>query len=105
MAEGATGGVKIARLNKGDSKRTAMHADVMNEIIDRLNALLSMTVSPARAGKFTYADANVVLESKASGGCGDTDPPATGTFVCGSVDGVKQWLATDDCSGIDGGQA
>jgi hypothetical protein len=65
--EGATGGVKIARLEKGDRKRTALHADMMNEIIDKVNSLLSMSVSPDGAGKFIYADANTVLEIKATG--------------------------------------
>jgi hypothetical protein len=25
------------------------------------------------------------------------DPPTTGTYVLGAIDGVIQWLATEDC--------
>jgi hypothetical protein len=62
MAEGETGSgqLQIARLEKGNKDRTAMHADVMNEIIDKLNALLAMQVQPA--GKLIVSDANVVLD-------------------------------------------
>lgn len=65
MAEGATGGTRIERLKKGDKTRTAQHADVMNEIIDKLNALWSMQVVPGTAGEFFYSDGNVVLLSNA----------------------------------------
>ncbi len=99
MAEGATGGQQIARLEKGDSTRTARHADVMNEIIDAINKLYAMTVTPQGAGKFIWADANGVLalDGSLGGGCGDAEPDPVGTFVCGSIDGVKQWIETTDC--------
>lgn len=108
--EGQSGAQQIARLEKGDSTRTAMHADVMNEIIDAVNRMLALTVSPQGAGKFIWSDANGVLQIEASTGtgCGDEEPPDEGTFVCGSVDGVKQWIETTDCAaegGIDGGSA
>ena len=38
------------------------HAAVMNEIIDAINALMSMTVSPQGVGKLVYSDGNVVLQ-------------------------------------------
>lgn len=60
---------KIARLAKGDKARTARHADVMNEIIDRLNAVLSMTLSPGGIGKFVYSDGNVVLQLNTTDTC------------------------------------
>jgi hypothetical protein len=60
--EGQSGGKQIARLKTGDKTRTARHADVMNEIIDALNALQNMTVSPTGTGKFIYSDANAVLD-------------------------------------------
>jgi hypothetical protein len=95
----------ITRLEKGDTTRTAMHTAVMNEIIDKLNTLLAIEVKPQGAGKFIYSDGNVVFENSAAGGCGDTEPPAEGTFVCGSVEGVKQWIETIECAcgTIDGG--
>ncbi len=96
--EGTSGGQEIARLEKGDSTRTARHADVMNEIIDAINKMYAMQVTPQGAGKFIWADANGVLDLSGGGGCGDSEPAAEGTFVCGSVDGVKQWLATSDCA-------
>lgn len=68
MAQGGTGGQQIARLEKGDSTRTAMHADVMNEIIDAINKMLALTVSPQDAGKFIWADANGVLQIEGGGG-------------------------------------
>ncbi len=67
--EGTTGGTKIERLKKGDKDRTARHADVMNEIIDKLNALHNMTVSPQGAGKFIYADGNIVLQLNTTDQC------------------------------------
>ncbi len=67
MAEGQSGGQQIARLEKGDSTRTAQHADVMNEIIDAANKFYSMTVTPQGAGKFIWADANGVLQLDVSG--------------------------------------
>ena len=40
------------------------------------------------------------------GGCGEAPPPDTGTFVCGAINGVAQWIATEECDcGIDGGDA
>ncbi len=105
MAEGQTGTpAKIERLKKGDSSRTARHADVMNEIIDKLNAILSLTVSPTGAGNFIFSDSNGILRLDISGGCGN--PPTTGTYVCGAIDGTQQWLSTEECDcGIDGGSA
>ena len=74
-----------------------MHTDVANEVIDRLNRPLE--VSPSGAGKFIESDANVVLQLEdTGGGCGDTEPPTEGTFICGSIDGVKQWIETSDCA-------
>jgi hypothetical protein len=107
MAEGGTSGQKIQRLKKGDSARTAQHADVMNEIIDKLNTLLSIKIVPTSAGEFFYSEGNVVLLLSSSGGCGATAPPTSGTVVCGSVNGVAQWIATTECEGssIDGGSA
>src|SRR5216117_3317506 len=54
-------GATIEPFKAGDKERTARQADVMNEIINRLNSLLSMTVAD-NLGKFIYADANVVLQ-------------------------------------------
>lgn len=68
MAEGETSTTKIARLEKGDNTRTAQHADVMNEIIDKLNTLLAIQVVPASAGEFFYSDGNVVLLSSLGAG-------------------------------------
>jgi hypothetical protein len=59
--EGKSGGKKIARLTKGDKKRTARHADVMNEIIDAINALYAMEIIPQGTGKLLVSDANVTL--------------------------------------------
>jgi hypothetical protein len=60
--EGQTGVKKIERLSKGDKTRTALHAQVMNEIIDAINALRSATVKPDNTGKFHFSDSNTVLE-------------------------------------------
>jgi hypothetical protein len=68
MAEGESGGKKIERLAKGDKTRTARHASVMNELIDKVNLLLAMTVSPMTKGKFIFSDANVVLDASKFGG-------------------------------------
>jgi hypothetical protein len=107
MAEGGTGGKKIERLSKGDSTRTARHADVMNEIIDRVNSFLGMTVTPKGKGKFIFSESNIVLDASKMGGV--PDPPATGTYVLGAIDSVVQWMATDLCGcdqgTIDGGTA
>src|SRR5262245_43430275 len=97
---------KIARLEKGNTTRTARHAAVMNEIIDAINARYALKVSPDDAGKFFFSDSNAVLAlGDVGGGCGG-DPPATGTYVCGAIDGITSWLATQECAcGVDGGSA
>jgi hypothetical protein len=53
---------KIERLKKGDKQRTAMHADVMNEIIDVCNMFLSGAMSPQGLGKIVYGDKNWTIE-------------------------------------------
>ncbi len=83
MAEGATGGQQIALLEKGNSDRTAQHADVMNEIINAINKLYAMTVTPQGAGKFIWSDANGILDI--SGGAGGGVTVTTGD-TSGGVD-------------------
>ncbi len=65
--QGETGGEEIATFEVGNSDRTPMHADAMNEIVDSLNALKQMTVSPTEAGKLVWSDSNVVLQLDATG--------------------------------------
>lgn len=60
-SEGTTGTTKIQRLEKGNKKRTARHADVMNELIDAINKLYELKVSGG-LGKLIVADGNVVLQ-------------------------------------------
>jgi len=106
MAEGNVGGKEIQRLAKGDKSRTARHSDMMNEIIDALNALQNITISPQSLGKFVYAAGNVVLQLNLANASNIPDPPPSGTFVLGAIDGGVQWIATQDCAGeIDGGSA
>ncbi|PTY02734.1 hypothetical protein DB346_08135 [Verrucomicrobia bacterium LW23] len=50
---------KIARFVAGDTVRTPMHADAINELVDALNKLLHMNVINGK-GKFEYAD-NIAL--------------------------------------------
>ena len=90
---------KIRELKKGDSTRTAMHTAVMNEIIGKLNNLLSMEVKGQ--GKFHYSDGNIVLEAN-----GFPPPPSSGTFVLGAIESLVQWIATEECACgviVDGG--
>ena len=104
MAEGSTGDLIIERLRPGDKTRTARHAGVMNEIIDRLNAFTNATVKisegEAAAGKFILSDSNMVLDLKQ--GLGIPAPPDTGTYVLGSIDSEVQWIATETCDCADG---
>lgn len=55
---------KIQLLEKGDSGRTMMHADVANEVIAALNRLLSLQIKPEGAGRVIISDANIVIELK-----------------------------------------
>ena len=97
-AEGQKGGNQIARLQKGKSDRTARHADVMNEIIDALNKLIMLTVKPDGAGKLMMADGNAVLQLTGAAACAPSQPPGSGTWIWGSVDGVCQWIETTNCT-------
>lgn len=73
MADDGGGGLKnIARLSTGDKSRTARHASVMNELIDRVNALSNVRVTTQKtttpdekpSGKQIVSDANSVLTLK-----------------------------------------
>jgi hypothetical protein len=70
MAEGQSGAKEIARLIRGDSTRTARHADVINEIIDAVNALRNakITRSGSGDGKFLTSDSNTVFDLGDVGG-------------------------------------
>lgn len=106
-------GQRIARVAKADKGRTMMHADVANEVIDAVNehdvvtkALQAATVSPAGAGEFILADANMVLKLHPSalgaGAALPVYPEDDGTYVLGVViaDAVPtlQWLPTSTCA-------
>lgn len=51
---------QIPELTKGDTD-TLLHADRGNEIIQWLNALLAIEVSPLGAARFIYAEGKIVL--------------------------------------------
>ena len=96
MAEqGKTGGKTIEPFKTGDKTRTARQAGVMNEIIKALNTLQNMTVSPQEFGKFIYSDANIILQLDQT--LGIPDPPTTGTWFLGAIDGVIQWIDSTNC--------
>jgi hypothetical protein len=119
MAEGASGGRQIARLAKGASDRTARHADVMNEIIDAINALRNITVAfpvpetgATNSGKFIFADANTALNlTIAPGFPNPADTEKTYVWFAEFVAGawVFAWRETIECdcgpAAIDGGTA
>lgn len=96
---------EIQRLDKGDKTRTARHASVMNEIIDRVNALTNLRVQPGKDenGKFLLSDSNAILQTP----LGIPTPPSSGTYVLGAINGAVQWIATEQCrcdnAVIDGG--
>lgn len=94
--EGGSGSRKIARLTKGDKTRTARHAAVMNEIIDRLNAFSNAKVIREKAnsdgsasGKIVQSDANWVLHLK--DGLGVPNPPTSGIYALIDRDGTVSW--------------
>jgi hypothetical protein len=62
--EGQSGALKIERLAKGDTTRTARHAEVMNEIIDAINAMRNGKVirSGSGKGKLLHSDSNMVID-------------------------------------------
>ena len=96
MAEQSGSSRKIERLKKGDKERTARHADVMNELIDQLNAWGAIKVSPDGGGKFIFSDANVILQLAKN--LGIPDPPGSGTYWLAAIDGVVSWQpTTTDC--------
>jgi hypothetical protein len=106
MAE--TTATEIAEFTKGDKERTAMHAESINELVKAINKLLKMEVKPE--GKLTVSDANAVLEVSGTG-CDEgescvPDPPESGTFVLGGINGEMVWMSTQECEcGVDGGDA
>ena len=53
---------EIKKLVKRDKDRTMRHAAVGNELIDALNAILKLGVSPDRAGSFSFSDGNGKLK-------------------------------------------
>ena len=81
---------KIEPLIPGDSKRTAFSAEVMNEIITAVNALIGMR---GEGGTRVYAaEAGYVIYSSGSLGSGSL---VSGSITSGSTviyDGRDTWL-------------
>jgi hypothetical protein len=114
--EGAGSSKQIARLEKGNSERTARHAEVMNEIINRLNGFSTATVRITNlvpgvqpTGQFLVSDSNVVLELKTGAGF-PTPEDTTKTYVWFAefVEDawVFSWRETEICDcGVDGGDS
>jgi hypothetical protein len=122
MAEEGTGKSTIARLEKGNTERTARHAQVMNELIDGINSLRNATVRIQEAvtgetpnGKWITSDANTVLDLHLATGASFPDPDdTTKVYVWGAefIDDawVFAWRETVECvctgdDVIDGGGA
>ncbi len=59
----------IERVLAGQSP-TLLHADKANELIDAVNSLKAMTISPTTAGKVVHSDGNTVIQITAGGGGG-----------------------------------
>jgi len=77
---------QIKRFVPGDSERTAFSADVMNEIIDALNAVLNMR---GEGGTKVYAaDAGYVIYS--SGSLANVSGSLTGSSS--TIGGGDVWL-------------
>jgi hypothetical protein len=97
--------LKIEPLTKGDSTRTARHADVMNEIIDKVNLLLAMSVSPQGSGKFLVSDSNIVLDASKFGGTVSVSADVGGEVS--NVSLIQFTIADDPSAGyievVDGG--
>ena len=85
---------EIDNVEKGDDSRTMMHADVANEVIDALNLLLGLTVTPDGAGKLMLSDGNAVLALDLSN---ILKPPPTGNHVLTAQDGSLVWEEIGDC--------
>ena len=54
--------MKIDPLIKGDTKRTARKADVVNEIINNLNNVLNAEFIPAGAAKMTVTEGKILID-------------------------------------------
>lgn len=106
MPEGTAGTQTIERLKKGDDGRTALHASVINEIIDRVNALSNMTLTKSGTGegKVLSSDSNTVLDLGDVGSI--PDPETNATYVWSVTNFVQSWKETEECACgvvVDGG--
>lgn len=100
----ASGGGYPAQISAADLMRNFVHAS-----LDADPSLIEQTTGqgghPARKLKIpAVPDGADPLALTASGGVlswaaagGMPTPPATGTHVLGAVDGVLQWIATEEC--------
>ena len=86
----------IDRFKKGDKSRTPMHADAINEIVNAVNVLINLEVSPNWIGALRMGDQNAILDldSLVAYIDGITDlpaPPKTGISVIRSNAGSAAW--------------
>jgi hypothetical protein len=87
----------IKKLTAGSSD-TLLSASRANEIIDAVNALLGMRVTPLGTGKLLVSGPSCVLDlTTTPAESVFPEVPQTGTYVLGTIDGVLTWIETEVC--------
>lgn len=94
----------LPQFKPGDD--SLIKAAVANRHVDAINALLSLTVSPADVGSFVFEKGKSVLDlSKLIALINALDllpeKPETGTWFLACVDGELAWIESEECEGSE----
>lgn len=84
----------IPQFVKGDRDRTPMHAEAANEIVNGINVLLNLALSPDWVGKLSMGDANTILDLQNLVDYIDAlipAPPTSGGYAFVAENGTKEW--------------